>query len=154
MKSVRLTERIVGVRKIEEEQSRRSLELALAELAQLELALDAAGQRESAGRMLIAASAASGDVADRVAGIEESRSAARHTAALAARIRTAKDTVASLRQDYLGNRTARMQAETLAGHERARKESENLRRAQQTLDEWHLNRLRPAGNANADGGRS
>ena len=49
------------------------MELALAELAQLELALRAANQKERAGRSLVAASASSGEIADRIAGMEESR---------------------------------------------------------------------------------
>ncbi|HTW80267.1 MAG TPA: hypothetical protein VME23_12040 [Terracidiphilus sp.] len=135
-------ERIVRVRRMEEGESRRLLELALGELAQLELALSAAKQRERAGRQLVAASARSGEIRDRIAGMEESRSASRRAAALAPRIRSAGDRVASLRQDYLSKRTTRLQAETLAEAEKAREAAINLRRGQQDLDDWYLNRMR------------
>ncbi len=142
MGSKRLTERVLRIRQLEEDESRRTLELAIAELAQLELALRAANQRERAGRSLVAASAISGEIADRIAGMEESRSASRLGLALASRIRTAGDAVAILRQEYLNKRTSRLQAETLAETERAREAGLNLRRGQQALDDWYLNRMR------------
>jgi hypothetical protein len=127
---------------MEEDQSRKLLELALAELAELERALGEAKQRERAGRHLIRASAASGEVLDRIAGMEESRSAIRRIAALGARIRNAEDRAASLRQEYLGKRTGRLQAETLADAEHAHEAAISLRRGQQALDDWYLNRMR------------
>jgi flagellar biosynthesis chaperone FliJ len=142
MASTRQIERVVRIRQLEEDESRRTLELALAELAQLELALRAANQKERAGRSLVAASASSGEIADRIAGMEESRSASRLGLALASRIRAAGDAVALFRQDYLNKRTGRLQAETLAETERAREAAINLRRGQQALDDWYLNRLR------------
>jgi flagellar biosynthesis chaperone FliJ len=142
MASTRQIERVVRIRQLEEDESRRTLELALAGLAQLELALRAANQKERAGRSLVAASASSGEIADRIAGMEESRSASRLGLALASRIRAAGDAVALFRQDYLNKRTSRLQAETLAETERAREAAINLRRGQQALDDWYLNRLR------------
>jgi hypothetical protein len=142
MGSTRQIERVVRIRQLEEDESRRTLDLALAELAQLELALRAANQKERAGRSLVAASASSGEIADRTAGMEESRSASRLGLALASRIRTARDAVALFRQDYLNKRTSRLQAETLAETERAREAAINLRRGQQALDDWYLNRMR------------
>ncbi len=142
MGSRRQIERIVRIRQLEEDESRRTMELAIAELAQLELALRAAQQRDRAGRSLVAASASSGEIVDRIAGMEESRSAGRIGLSLALRIRTAGDVVATLRQEYLNKRTSRMQAETLAETERAREAAINLRRGQQALDDWYLNRRR------------
>ncbi|MGP8253688.1 MAG: hypothetical protein ACLQHF_16790 [Terracidiphilus sp.] len=142
MASLRLTERILRIRQMEEDESRRALERALAELAELELASRAAQQRERAGRGLVAASARSGEIADRIAGMEESRSASRQAVVLALRIRAAEDGAASLRQDYLSKRTSRLQAEALAETERAREAATNLRRGQQALDDWYLNRVR------------
>ncbi len=121
---------------------RRVMELAIAELARLELAQRTAQQRERAGRSLVAASASSGEIADRIAGMEESRSASRLTVVLASRIRAAQDAVAKLRHDYLHKRTSRLQAETLAETERARVAAISLRRGQQALDDWYLNRRR------------
>jgi hypothetical protein len=150
MGSERLTERIVRIRQIEEDEGRRALDLALQELAELELALRAAQQRERAGRRLVAASAKSGEISDRIAGMEESRSASRRAAALAPRIRAAEDAVASLRRDYLSKRTSRLQAETLAEAEMARETATNLRRGQQGLDDWYLNRKRSNDDRNPD----
>jgi hypothetical protein len=133
---------MLHIRQLEEDESRRVLDLSLAELAQLELALRAARQRERAGRSLVDASARSGEIVDRVAGMEESRSANRRAAALALRIRAAEDAAALLRQVYLGKRTSRMQAETLAENERTSQAATSLRRGQRALDDWYLNRMR------------
>ena len=142
MGSARTIERILRIRRMQEDQSQRALDLALAELAQLELALSAARRNERAGRRLVAASAKSGEIADRIAGMEESRSASRRAGSLALRIRAAEDRAASLRQDYLSMRISRLQAETLAEQERAREAATGLRRSQQALDDWYLNRMR------------
>jgi hypothetical protein len=142
MGSTRQIERVVRIRQLEEDESRRTLGLALAELAQLKLALCAANQKERDGRSLVAASASSGEIADRIAGMEEARSASRLGLALAARIRTAGDAVALFRKEYLNKRTSRLQAETLAETERVHEAAINLRRGQQALDDWYLNRRR------------
>src|SRR5580693_7718165 len=135
-------ERIVRIRQLEEAESHRVLDLTLAEMAQLELALHAAKQRERAGRSLVARSSKRGEITDRIAGLEESRSPSRLGLSLAARIRTAADAVAILRPEYLNKRTSRLRAETLAEAERAREAAINLRRGQQALDNWYLNRMR------------
>ena len=138
----RLTERILRIRQLEEDESRRTLEVLVAELGRLEVALRAAKERERAGRNLVDASASSGEIADRIAGMEESRSAGRRAIALALRIRAAESAVALQRQQYLSKRTSRLQAETLAESERAREIATDLRRSQQALDDWYLNRMR------------
>jgi hypothetical protein len=141
MGSARQFTRIVRIRQLAEDQGRRTMNLAIAELVELELALRTAKQREREGRSLVAASACSGDIADRVAGIEESRSASRKALSLAVRIRAAEETVAELRQDYLAKRTSRLQAESLAETERVREQAKKLRKDQQALDDWYLNRM-------------
>jgi len=142
MASPRLMERVLRIRRIEEDQSRRLLDLALAELAQLERALSEAKQRKRVGRELIRASAMSGEMMDRVAGLEESRSAGRRALSLISCIRAAAERVALLRQDYLSKRTSRLQAETLAEAEAAREAAMSQRHEQQSLDDWYLNRMR------------
>lgn len=142
MGSQRQFQRIVRIRQLEEDESRRKLDLAIAALAQAEFALRMAQQRGRAGRSLVVSSACSGEFVDRIAGMEESRSAQRVALALASRIRAAEDAVASLRQEYLNKRTSRLQAETLAETERAREAATTLRRGQQALDDWYLNRRR------------
>jgi len=133
-------ERILAIRLMEEEQSRRLLELALAELLKLERGLSDAKLRERAGRGLVWASAASGEILDRIAGLEETRSAISRASALVIRIRKAEERVILLRQDYLGRRTARLQAETLADEENAQQARIGIRKNQQALDDWYLNR--------------
>ena len=139
MASARLLRRILGIRQMEEDQSRRLLELAVGELTQLETALSQAKQRESTGRGLVRSSASSGEVLDRIAGLEEARSAASRAAALEPRIRKAEERATSLRQDFLARRTARLQAETLADAEAAREAAASERKGQQALDDWYLN---------------
>src|SRR5271157_295073 len=82
----RALRRLLRIRELEEEQSRLALESALGELHRLEHALEAAVQRERRGRSLIQASAQTGELPDRLAGLEETRSAKLHVAALGPRI--------------------------------------------------------------------
>ena len=79
----------------------------------LEHALTATAARERRGRSLVQASAHSGQLPDRLAGLEETRSSLRHAAALGPRIEATGDDVAALRQEFLGKRVERRQAETL-----------------------------------------
>jgi len=144
-------ERILRVRAMEEEQSQRALERASAELAQLELALRTAGQRERRGRSLVQASAETGEMMDRVAGLEESRSSRLKAQALTMRIEAKESVVAGLRENYLKRRTSRMQAETLTESEKRKAAADQLRTGQQALDDWHLNRMRREGDAKGKG---
>jgi hypothetical protein len=141
MASAQVLRRIAAVRRMEEDLQRRALDTALGELSRMELALQGAKERERAGRGLIQKSAANGEVLDRIAGMEESRSAARQAAALKDKIRVAEAAVAKLRQEYLDRRTRRLQAETLAEREQAREAREQDRRSQQSLDDWYLGRM-------------
>ncbi len=141
MGSRALLERLLHVREIEEEQRRLVLEAALAALAELQQARTAAGERERAGRRLVAVSANTGEIVDRVAGMEESRSAIRRIEALGPRIAAAETAVATLRKQYLEKRTSRRQAETLVEQQKAREAADELRRGQRAMDDWYLNRM-------------
>ena len=70
----------------------------------LEAALEAARERERSGRRHVTASAASGDAADRIAGLEETRAASRHVAALKPRIAEMEAEVAARRTAFLAKR--------------------------------------------------
>lgn len=134
--------RLLRVRELEEEQCAGALESAIGEWKWLQAAQTAARRRERSGRQLVAASAASGELVDRVAGIEEARNAGRHAAALEARIRAAEERVGLRREEFLAKRVERRQVELLieqAGTEEAR---EIERRAQRVADEWFLGRAR------------
>ncbi|HUA99500.1 MAG TPA: hypothetical protein VMA34_14310 [Terracidiphilus sp.] len=136
--------RLLRVLDLEEEQRKLALESALASLRQLEHALVAAVQRERGGRGLVTASAATGKLADRLAGLEEARAALRRAAALTPRIADAEEDAADRREEYLAKRVERRQAETLVEESEKRDAAEAARRSQQGLDDWYLNRFRGA----------
>jgi flagellar biosynthesis chaperone FliJ len=137
----RALRRLLRVLHLEEEETRRALESALSDLHRLEHALAAAAARNRSGRGLIVQSAVTGELADRLAGLEESLAAARRTTALQPRIRDAEQQVAARREVYLAKRVERRQAETLVEEAAARDALVAARRTQRSLDDWHLGRL-------------
>lgn len=132
--------RLLRVRELEEEQHRLALETAMSELHQLQDALSRAGDRGRQGRGLVIASAHSGEIADRLAGLEESRIAGRQTELLSDRLDAAESEVAELRESFLATRVQRRQAEALIEETEARDAVEATRRGQQELDDWHRSR--------------
>ena len=137
----RALRRLLHIRGIEEEQSRLALESALGELHRLEHALAATFERERRGRSLVQASAQSGQLTDRLAGLEETRSASLHAAALRPRIHGMGEEVTDRRQEFLSKRVERRQAETLIHETEAREAIVDGRRTQQSLDDWYSSRL-------------
>jgi hypothetical protein len=133
--------RLLRIRELEEEQNRLALESAMGELNRLEHALTATMERERRGRKLIEASAQTGEVMDRIAGFEETRSAGCHAVALKPRIEFQTEEVMTRREDFLGKRVERRQAETLIQETEAQEAVEADRRGQQTLDDWYSSRL-------------
>lgn len=147
MAVTRALRRLLRIRDLEEEQCRLALEAALAERNRLGIALDATAERDRRGRLLIAASARSAELADRLAGLEETRTARRLAIVLKQRLAQVEAAVAVRRQEYLAKRVERRQAETLIRSTEAQANLESGRRAQQSLDDWFGNRLhRNAGN--------
>ncbi len=140
----RALRRLLRVLSLEEEETRRALESALNDLRRLENALAAAQARNRAARGLIVRSAVTGELADRLAGLEESLAAARRAAALKPRLRDAEQQVAARREVYLAKRVERRQAETLVDEAAARDALETERRTQRSFDDRHLGRLRRA----------
>ena len=145
MAASRLLERLLKVREMEEEQSWLALESALQQLRLLEHAQAAAKERERAGRRLVEESARSGELTDRIAGLEETRAGGRRATALVPKIAAAGSATAALRREYLQRRTSRRQAETLVEQARARDETTASRRGQRALDDWYLSRRRASG---------
>jgi hypothetical protein len=137
----RALRRLLRIRDLEEEQSRLALESALGELHRLESALAATAERDRRGRSLIGSSAYSAELPDRLAGMEETRTAGRFAAVLAPRTAAMELEAAELRQEFLLKRVERRQAETLIGETEARDAVEDSRRGQQALDDWHRSRL-------------
>jgi flagellar biosynthesis chaperone FliJ len=129
--------RLLRIRELEEEQSSQALESAMGELWQLEAAIAASEQRKHRGRELVRLSAHSGELPDRLSGIEESHAAGRAAAVLAPRIAEAKAGVAALREEFLNKRVERRQAETLIEEAEAKDAVEGARRSQQALDDWY-----------------
>ena len=76
-----------------------------------------------------------------MAGLEETRAAGRHAAALRPRIADAELDVIALRQEFLARRVERRQAETLIRETEARDAVEAGRRGQQALDDWYGNKM-------------
>jgi hypothetical protein len=141
----RAMRRLLHIRNLEEEQSRMALESALGELNRLECERMAAVARDRRGRRLVEASTQTGQLPDRVAGLEETRSAAHHAKALEPRIESKEDEVAELRQEFLSKRVEHRQAETLIQETEAQDAIEAERRAQQSLDGWYGARMHRKG---------
>jgi hypothetical protein len=94
---------------------------------------------------LVGTSAHSGELPDRLAGLEETRAADRRAAVLVPRIADAELDVVALRQEFLRKRVERRQAETLIRETEARDAVEANRRGQQMLDDWFGNKTHRAG---------
>jgi hypothetical protein len=140
----RTLRRLLRVLNLQEEQSKLALESGIAGLRRLEQAVEATSDQARAGRCLVHASAQTGELPDRLAGLEETRAANRRALALASRIAAAQSEVASLRQEFLAKRIECRQAETLIHQAETRDAIESGRRTQQGLDSWYLNRLSSA----------
>ena len=137
----RALRRLLRIRELEEEQSRLALESALGELSGLEKALTQAAECGREGRRLVASSAQSGELPDRLAGLEEWRAAMKRGAALEERRSVAEQEAEMLRQAFLICRVDRLQAETLIEKTQAKDAIGAERRGQQALDDWHRARL-------------
>ena len=134
--------RLLHVLEIEEEQRRAEMESALGDLRRLERALEATEEREREGRRLVLASAATGEVVDRLAGLEESRVARRVGAALKPRIAETQAAASARRRDFLTKRIERRQAETVIRKAEAAEATAAGRRGQRDQDEWFLSKTR------------
>jgi hypothetical protein len=141
MAVARAMRRLLQVLEIEEEQAKLALESALGELRLLEQRWATAVERNRSGRQLVKASAQSGNLTDRWAGVEEARAGNRHAASLIPRIAEAEMALNAKRQEYLARRVKRKQAQTLIEEDEAREAIKAGRRGQQSLDDWYLNRL-------------
>ncbi|MGD0292560.1 MAG: hypothetical protein ABSB30_01775 [Terracidiphilus sp.] len=137
----RALRRLLRIRELQEEQSRLALESAIGELHRLEHALANTFERGRRGRSLVQASAQTGQLTDRLAGLEETRSAGLHAAALGPRIGNMGEEVTDRREEFLSKRVERRQAETLIRETEAQEAIEAGRRGQQALDDWYSSRL-------------
>ena len=83
-----------------------------------------ARERERGGRLLVAASTETGEMVDRIAGLEESCAARRQAAALTPRIADWELAVGARRGEFLAKRIERGQVETLIRKAEANEASE------------------------------
>jgi hypothetical protein len=140
MAASRALRRLLRIRDLQEEQSRLALESTLGELNRLQDAMRATVERERQGRRLVEASARTGELPDRLAGIEESHATDRLFAVLEPKIAAKEEEVMARRQEYLAKRVERRQAETLIEEAEAEEALEASRRGQQALDNWYASR--------------
>lgn len=136
----RAMRRLLDVLELEETECRTAMEAARANLERLQQALRMGGERERRGRSLISASATTGDVADRIAGVQEIQRAKRIAAALIPQLGVAEAIVNARRSEFLAKRVERRQTETLVEEAEARDNTESRRSAQRDLDDWFLGR--------------
>jgi flagellar biosynthesis chaperone FliJ len=136
--------RLLQLRCLEEEQSRTALESAHAEVHRLERALEAAGERNRRGRQLVHQAARTGELIDRIAGIEEGRAAVRLGVMLEAAIVQSKHSADIHREKFQSTRTERRQVETLISDAEAAEALDRDRRSQQSLDDWYGSRRQVA----------
>lgn len=128
--------RLFVVRELEEEQCRSELESAVNERTQLQKALEFAVERIRKGGALIAQSAGSGELCDRIAGLEESRVAKLLSNVLCNRISAVESHVREHHENYLSSRLRRRQVETLIKEIEEKDIQKDARRNQQEMDEW------------------
>jgi flagellar biosynthesis chaperone FliJ len=136
--------RLLQLRKLEEDQSRLALESALTELHRLERALETAAERGRLGRQLVHAAVRTGELTDRVAGLEEGRAAMRQAVALEAAIGRSRQSADNLRERLQSVRVERRQVETLLQDAEVASALSADRRSQQTLDDWFGSRRQAA----------
>jgi hypothetical protein len=137
----RVLRRLLRIRILKEEQSRTALEAGMGELRALQAAQAASVFRDRQGRRLVETSAETGELLDRLAGLEEQQAAGRWQQSLVPRIQHAEQEIAGLREEYLARRVERRQVETLVEESEARTAADADRRSQQGLDDWFRNRL-------------
>ena len=133
--------RLLRVRELQEEQGRLARESSVGELDRLEDAMKATASQDRRGRLLLDASARTGELLDRVSGLEESRTATRIAAVLVHRIEARTRDVNTRRQEFLGLRVARKQAESLIAEAVSADAIDSGRRSQQALDDWYSSRV-------------
>jgi hypothetical protein len=157
--------RLLRIRDLQEEQGRLALESTQGELNRLEDGLKATENQDRRGRRLLDASAWSGELPDRLSGLEDSRTATRFAAVLAPRIEAKRMDVNIRRQEFQSMRVARKQAESLIADAVSEDAIDAGRRSQQGLDDWYSSKLHQAQSqqrrveegekvANTDGGSS
>jgi flagellar biosynthesis chaperone FliJ len=139
--------RLLQLRHLEEDQSRLALESALAKLHQLERAVEATAKRGINSRELVRRGVRTGELPDRIAGLEEGRAALRQAACLEGPLSQSRKAAEILRESYQSARVERRQVETLLQEADAAASLDADRRSQQALDDWFGRRRQAVGTA-------
>jgi hypothetical protein len=137
MAASKILRRLRDIRQAEEEQSHAAMESAIAKLERLVTALEETRTRVRRARLLIAASAQTGEFVDRIAGLEEIRLADLLAKTLAAKIHSAESGAQRNKQEFLDKRIERRQVETVYEAMQARDVEEVNRKGQIALDDWY-----------------
>lgn len=144
MASDKSLHRLLGIRKAEEKSSQTEMETAIAELQQLESAYAMAQERGKRACTLLASSAQTGELMDRIAGLQEMTTVGRLQRMLVEMINRAEEKAENKRQETLARRLARRQVEILVDAKLAKTIAETNRKAQSGLDDWHRSQRKPA----------
>jgi flagellar biosynthesis chaperone FliJ len=118
----------------------RNLASAQGELRRLLSAQKGAAERGRRGRALVLGSAQSGDLRDRLAGMEETRTAGKLETALSVRIAATSRRIEQAQRSYMAKRMERRQVEVLIEAAESEERLLTSRRAQQALDDGHRSR--------------
>jgi flagellar export protein FliJ len=136
--------RLLDIRKAQEKSSQTEMETAIAELQHLESAYAMTHERGKFARTLLASSAQTGELMDRIAGLQEITTVARLQRMLMEMIDIAEEKAENKRRETLARRLARRQVETLVDTKLAEARAEANRKTQSALDDWHRSRRKPA----------
>jgi hypothetical protein len=128
--------RLHSIRSAEEQQMEILMNAELVELRRLQNALETTRERLRRARTLLATSAQSGPVEDRLAGLEEIILSNRLASLLAIRIGTAEQRFLQSRSQFLSKRIERRQVGSLLEEARRQVRIDEARNAQHALDDW------------------
>jgi len=142
MGTARGLNRLLRLRRVEEELSGLELEASVRTLRHIEEAVEAIRERQAVGRRGFVAAVQRGDAVERAGELVAMEAAAIARAGLEPRIQEADAETERLRADFLLRRAGRRQVEALIDVARREAASKDLHRAQQRLDDWYGNRGR------------
>jgi flagellar biosynthesis chaperone FliJ len=129
--------RLLSIRQAEEDRSQSEMERANTELQRLESASARAQERGKSAQGLVASSVQTGELLDRVAGLQEIATVKRTQEVLRKRIRAAADDAQHKQQEFMSKRIARRQVEALIDAKSNEARTAFDRKAQSALDDWH-----------------
>ncbi len=130
-------QRLLTIRRAEEGCSQSEMERAVREQQHLEAAQATAQERRRCASALVSSSAQTGELMDRVAGLQEMKTSDRLRRMFREKIDEARMDTQHKRQELLARRLARRQVETLIDAKLAQSKVDSTRKTQSALDDWH-----------------